>query len=134
MDADVICGSGLPRIISAAARNSFPRCACETITPPTRDWLPPGAAPSITFMLLTLDGSDTRPRLLHVAMGGARIETGLAQARREFIRNHHRPMTTAGASNTNRQIGLSLALVLRQQVIQQISKAPQRLFNLRLLL
>src|SRR5574341_42700 len=67
-----------------------------------------------------------------VTMDGLRIETGLAQASRQLVGDHHRPVTTTGASDADRQIRFSLGLVLRQKIIQETSKAPQRFLDLGL--
>ena len=89
IDAEVMCVSGWPRIISAAARNSLARCACETSTPPTSGASFFGLA-SITFMataaILPL---SSRASLLHIAMHCARLKAGASQSTGQLIRDHH---------------------------------------------
>src|SRR5262245_53346904 len=42
-------------------------------------------------------------------------------------------MASTGATNAYREIRFSFALVLRQQICKQLSKAPERLFDFRLI-
>src|SRR5438270_5688961 len=56
----------------------------------------------------------------HVTMDGVSVETGMLQASRQFIGNHHGAMTPSGTSDSHRQIRFSFALVLRQKVIEQV--------------
>src|SRR5215813_10143258 len=65
-------------------------------------------------------------------MHGLRIKSRLPKTLRNLVGNHHRSVPAARAANSHGQIGLSLTLILRQEVIQQISKATQRLLNFRL--
>src|SRR5712691_583420 len=65
-------------------------------------------------------------------MHGVRVESSAAQALRQLIRDHHRTVTPASATDSDSEIRLALALVLRQEVIEQIAEATQSLFHLGL--
>src|SRR5436190_7268117 len=65
-------------------------------------------------------------------MNSARVKSDAPQAPRQFIGNHDGTMAAARAANPDRQIRLAFALILRQEVIKQICKALQRVFDLGL--
>src|SRR5260221_11553289 len=98
------------------------------ITPPTSG---PGsgfgAVESMIFIEICSRLFPGRRTLPHVPMHRVRVESGAAQMPCQLIRDHHRTVTPAGATDADREIRLALALVLRQKVIQQFAKAPQSL-------
>src|SRR6266513_527480 len=61
-----------------------------------------------------------------------RVESVAAQTLRQLIRNHHRTVTPASATDSDSEIRLALTLVLRQKVIKQVAEAPQSLCYFRL--
>src|SRR5262245_43919378 len=64
-------------------------------------------------------------------MHGVRVETAVAQASCQLVRDHHGTMTAAGAADADRQIRLTLALVLRQQVVKEFAKTAPSPLHLR---
>src|SRR5687768_971863 len=60
------------------------------------------------------------------------IETGATQSSSQGVCDHYGTMTPARATNANRHVGLTFALVLWQQIVKQIAEAVQRFLHLRL--
>src|ERR1700678_569020 len=73
-----------------------------------------------------------RPSLLrHIPMHNLHAVPGFVQTLAYFFGDHHGTVLAAGAAETDRQIALALANVVRQKVNQQIGDAPDELFGLR---
>src|SRR5687767_10945578 len=60
------------------------------------------------------------------------IETGSTQSSSQSVCDHNGTMTPAGATDANRHVRLTFALVLWQQIVKQIAEAVQRFLDLRL--
>src|SRR5215212_5439243 len=111
-----------PMIVSAADTNSFATCPCETMTPATR------RAPS------PFSFSGIRPppplSLAHVAVYGGGVVAGAAQVSRDGVGDHHGAVAAARAADADGDVGLALALVERQEVVDQLREAAHGLANL----
>jgi hypothetical protein len=67
-------------------------------------------------------------------MRGAGAKSSVAQPSGELIRDHHRSVATAGATDADRNIGLPFSLILRQKVIQEVREPRECLFDFGLIL
>src|ERR1035438_1009477 len=66
-----------------------------------------------------------------IPMVDLRLKPGVRQGAADLLGNHHRPMLAAGTAEGDRQVTLSFANVMRQQVDQQVCDPGHKFRRLR---
>src|SRR5215212_5275190 len=136
METAVMCLK-FPMMVSAADSSSFATCPCDTMTPATR----PAAPSSLTLSgisqlrLSRLEGFSPPARLpllrlAHVAVDGRRLVAAAAEVARDPVGRHHGAVAAARAADADGDVGLALAPVEREQVVDEFREAPERLAHL----
>src|SRR5207237_8317665 len=68
-------------------------------------------------------------RLAHVAVYSRGVVAGAAQVARNLVGDHHGAVAPARAADADGHVGLALALVEREQVVNQLCEAPDRFLH-----